>query len=236
MDNKEKQLHYRYNFTFDDGTEKEFIITLDDDLNLVENSMKNFPDWAKLINIKCPNCPLDFKTVEYCPLAVNLADVIDFFKDMPSFEKAKINCETNERWTSKHTTVQSGISSLMGIIMASGGCPIIGKLKPLVRFHLPFASIEETEYRVLSMYVLEEYFNYLEGKEPDWKLEKLKATYDQIQIVNRNIIDKIYDLEMHEACTNAVIALGNFADFISINLEDRDITHVRNFVKDFINK
>jgi len=49
--------------------------------------------------------------------------------------------------------------------------PIFEKLKPMVRFHLPFASIEETKYRAISMYLLAQYFLYQQGSQPDWDLK-----------------------------------------------------------------
>ena len=37
--------------------------------------------------------------------------------------------------------------------MALSGCPVLEQLKPMARFHLPFASVEETIYRAASMYL-----------------------------------------------------------------------------------
>jgi Domain of unknown function (DUF6901) len=53
----------------------------------------------------------------------------------------------NERSYFKKTTMQKGIVSLLGILLVSSGCPVMAKLRPMVRFHLPFASMLATTFR-----------------------------------------------------------------------------------------
>ena len=112
--------------------------------------------------------------------------------------------------------------------MASSGCPIIGVLRPLVRFHLPFASLDETEYRVFSTYIFAQYFKFLTGEEPDWEMQKLKAAYEQIQIVNTSIVTKLSEVELNDTSRNAVVTLSSFAEYIIFNLQDREYLHLKN--------
>jgi hypothetical protein len=232
---KQKTLKFLYKFHFNDGRKRLFEIDIDaNTLLLTKPLKKNPPDWTKMDFFRCEVCPLKKEDHKYCPLAVHLSEVIEFFADVPSFEKAIIFVENNLRGTYKYTSVQVGVSSLMGIIMASSGCPIIGKLKPLVRFHLPFASLEETEIRVLSMYILAQFFRIWEGKKTDWKLEKLRDLYANIQRVNRNIVSKLAEIEIKDANRNAVIALSNYADFISLSLSDEEIKNLKEFIGDFL--
>ena len=138
-------IKFLYKFSFQSQIEVSFEVRINYKTLLIENDVSHIKkDWTRLENFECPNCPLDKSRNEYCPLARNLAGVLDFFNTLPSYEKAKVSVETNDRTTTKQTTVQIGVGSLIGIIMASSGCPIIGVLRPLVRFHLPFASLEET--------------------------------------------------------------------------------------------
>lgn len=58
---------------------------------------------------------------------------------------------TEERTYSKDTLLQQGLASLLGIVMTTSGCPVLEPLKPMVRFHLPFATLTETVYRMVSM-------------------------------------------------------------------------------------
>lgn len=225
---------FKYKFEFDNNTKKEFKVEIDPETLLVKTEEEiTPPDWALLEKFKCPNCPLDLKKHKYCPLAKHMSVVIDFFTELPSFKEAKVMVETNERITYKHTTVQIGVGSLMGIIMASSGCPVIGELKPLVRFHLPFASLEETEYRVLSMYILAQYFKLKRNEQPDWDLLDLKRTYEEIQTVNKNVVVQLSDVEMNDSSRNAVVTLSNFAEFIIFGLEEKEFKHLQDFLKEF---
>lgn len=233
---EEGTIKFVYKFNFRDGRKRMFEIELDEaTLQMKKRMPENPPEWTKMSYFRCPNCTLDPETHIRCPLAAYLSEVIEFFNDIPSFEKAVIIVENNDRGTYKYTAVQAGVSSLMGIIMAVSGCPIIGKLKPLVRFHLPFASLDETEVRVLSMYILAQYFHFKDGKETDWALEKLKDLYEDIGKVDRNIVEKLARIEMKDTNRNAVIALSNYADFISIKLSEEEIETLRDFVGEFLN-
>ena len=65
--------------------------------------------------------------------------------------------------------MEIAIRSLIGLIMALSGCPHMEFFKPLARFHLPWASLEETTLRSASIYLLMQFFknpgkNQLENK------------------------------------------------------------------------
>ncbi|PIV52993.1 MAG: hypothetical protein COY53_00400 [Elusimicrobia bacterium CG_4_10_14_0_8_um_filter_37_32] len=214
-------LTYRYKFTLSNGTEKEFTVKLDDKtLNLISEEKKSYPEWTELKYSKCSNCPLNENQHKFCPLAINLVDLIDFFSGSNSYEEVDIYIETEARKYTKHTTLQQGISSLMGIYMVTTGCPIMEKLKPMVRFHLPFATIDETKYRVLSMYLLAQYFLARHGKEPDWELKKLVEIYADIQTVNKNFCKRLRNIKIKDASINAVVILDCFAGSVTFSLEE----------------
>jgi len=235
MEDKElEQIKFIYKFSFREQTSVSFEVKINAQTLLIENDTSQInKEWAKLKNFKCPNCPLNELEHEFCPLAKNLAGVLEFFNALPSYKEANVYVETNERVTYKETTVQIGVGSLLGIIMASSGCPIIGVLRPLVRFHLPFASLEETEYRVFSTYIFAQYFKFVTGGEPDWDLTKLKKSYEQIQIVNRNIVSKLSDVELNDTSRNAVVTLSSFAEYIIFNLEDKEYIHLKDVFNSF---
>lgn len=209
-------IDFRYKFKRDDGTEKEFEVRLDKEtLQLIPREKESAPPWTELTHCQCPNCPLDTATNKYCPVALNLSDIIDFFKQSISYEKIDLTIETAERGYFKRTPLQKGISSLLGIYMVTSGCPILGKLKPMVRFHLPFASLEETQYRVISMYLLAQYFLKKHGKTPDWDLKELARIYDEIRIVNKAFCERLNTLKGEDAVPNAVVILNTFAQAVT---------------------
>jgi len=214
----EDKINYRYKFILGNGVEREFNIQLDGlTLNLIKtDKIFVYPTWTELKNFKCPNCTLDEKTSKYCPIAVNIIELVDFFKESISYEEADVIVNSDAREYRKHTTLQKGVSALIGIYMVTSGCPVMEKLKPMVRYHLPFATMEETSYRVISMYLLAQYFLYKRGKEVDLELKKLARIYDDVQVVNRNICAKLRELEIEDAILNALINLDCFASSVSL--------------------
>jgi hypothetical protein len=216
---------YHYKFIFDDGTQMEFRVELDGkNLNLIETENKPHPEWTELNFFKCPNCSLDGEKHKFCPVAINLTELVDSFRDSISYKEVDVTVETEARKYKKHTSLQKGLSSLIGIYMVTSGCPVMDKLKPMVRFHLPFATVEETKYRAISMYLLAQYFKYKQGLEPDWALKHLVRIYADIRTVNRAFCKRLSNIKVEDAGINALTILDCFADSIlfSINKDMLD--------------
>jgi hypothetical protein len=211
-----------YKFIFKNGVEKEFNIELDSvTLNLIQTGDKTCPEWTELRCFKCPNCILDERQYEFCPIAVNMIDIIDYFSNFVSYESVEVIVTAEERKYIKSVSLQHGVSSLIGIYMVTSGCPILEKLKPMVRFHLPFATIEETKYRAISMYLLAQYFLYQRGSQPDWDLKKLAEAYENIRIVNESFCKRLRTIEGKDASLNAVVVLDIFADSVNFSIDRR---------------
>jgi hypothetical protein len=118
--------------------------------------------------------------------------------------------------------------------MPSSGCPILAKLRPMLRFHLPFATIEETEFRVFAMFALAQFLRYKYGKAPDWQFKSLAELYDDIQKINTNVAAKIAKLEKQDAGINSVVVLNNFANTVTMNLDDDDFTNLNKLFHSWI--
>ncbi len=101
----------------------------------------------------------------------------------------------SERTITVSTMAQEGISSLMGLLIASSGCPHTVFLKPMARFHLPMASFEETKYRVVSMYALSRYFQLKNGREAGISFQGLFRRYEEMGRVNRAIVNRLRTAE-----------------------------------------
>lgn len=213
-------IKYNYKFIFKNRVEKEFKIELDRvTLNLVQTGNKTCPEWTKLNCFKCPNCILDESQYEFCPVAVNMIDIVDYFSNSVSYEPAEVIVTAEERKYLKRVSLQRGVSSLIGIYMVTSGCPFFETLKPMVRFHLPFATIEETKYRAISMYLMAQYFLYQRGRKPDWDLKKLSKAYENIRIVNENFCKRLRTVEGKDTNLNAVVVLDVFADSVNFSID-----------------
>ena len=217
---KTETLRYAYKFKFANGQEKLFEVVLDaKSLELLKESDNPKPDWTKLKYSQCSNCPLG-DSVEYCPVAVNLSRVVETFRDNDSFEQTMVTVETPQRTYDKSVQLQKGISSLIGMIMVTSNCPVMDKLRPMARFHLPFATSLETFYRTISMYLTAQYFLKQKGEKPDWDLTKLLEIYKAVSHVNKGMSQRLLSASNKDANVNAVVILHSFGDGVSYFIED----------------
>lgn len=229
------KIKYNYKFIFKNGVKREFNIELDSvTLNLIKTGNKACPEWTKLNCFKCPNCILDERKYEFCPIAVNMVDVIDYFSKLVSYESVEVIVTAKERKYIKRVTLQHGVSSLIGIYMVTSGCPIFEKLKPMVRFHLPFASIEETKYRAISMYLLAQYFLYQHGSQPDWDLKKLAEAYENVKVVNESFCKRLRTITGKDANLNALIVLDIFAGSVNFSIDSRMVDDLDYLFKGYL--
>ncbi|TLY22562.1 MAG: hypothetical protein E6K64_10660 [Nitrospirae bacterium] len=216
---KSETLRFLYTFEFPDGTEKKFEVLLSaKTLELVTKNDLPKPAWTKLKYQQCEHCPLGDEH-EYCPVAVNLSALVESFKDSVSYESTNVRVQTNERIYEKKTTLQKGLSSIIGMYMVTSDCPVMDKLRPMVRFHLPFGSLEETVYRAASMYLTAQYLLMRKGKTPDWDLKKLVEIYKSVGHVNRGISNRLSSASEEDANMNAVVILSAYAEMVPFSIE-----------------
>lgn len=228
------KLEFNYHFIFEDHTVEIFNINLDKKtLNYVKNNQTSYPNWTRLKNNQCANCKLQASVHLYCPIAVNLIDIFPPFKDKLSYDKVLVRVETDERTYEQNTTVQKGLSSLLGILMVSSGCPTMNILKPMVRFHLPFATVEETIFRSACSYLLGQYYRYKNKKNVDWYMKNLSKAYEGIQIVNIGMADRLRSISDKDAGVNAVIVLDVFAKELPFSIFS-GLDKLEYLYKDFI--
>ena len=188
-------------------------------LDLLNDIPEELPAWTRLDFHQCPNCTLSAQGNSYCPIACHLVNLSGIFRRLLSYDKIHVQIITPQRLTSKETDAQKGISSLMGLIMATSGCPHTAFFKPMARHHLPFANADETVYRAASMYLLAQYFLYKKGKKADWDLEGLRDIYSNIQMLNRSIIERLRQIVDKDSAINALLILNVFAQTLSLVLD-----------------
>lgn len=210
-----------YEFEFDNGTTKLFDLKLDPEtVTLVFPDQENKPDWTRLDYHQCACCPLDSETHPYCPVALNIAELVEEFKDAISSDYCHVRCTTPERSCSKKTAIQEGLFSIFGIVMATSNCPVMNFFKPMARFHLPFSTLEETIFRSTSIYLLRQYFEYKKGNSPDLELAKLDDHYNKVQEVNHGIIRRTESVAKKDADKNAIIILNALAQMLGVEISD----------------
>lgn len=217
-------MKYTYIFNLNEGAEKSFEINLETDtLKLASRPTGDLPEWSKLTHRQCENCTLKKDDQPFCPVAVNIVDVADFFKNRYSYEDVQVTIQTEARSYTKKTTLQNGLSSLMGLYMVTSGCPVMDKLRPLVHSHLPFASLEESMFRIVSMYLVAQYYRFRKGEHPDWNLHGLSDLFNDISSVNRAFAERLHSVVSRDANLNALVILNCVADMGKIAFESEDM-------------
>ena len=209
------EIRYLYKFKFDDGTEKNFEVVLNGTtLELIRDDPKVKPEWTKQKFMQCENCPLP-DSVEYCPVAVSLAKLVESFHDAASYESAAVTVETAQRTYFKQTTLQKGLSAIIGIYMSTSDCPVMDRLRPMTRFHLPFANSIETFFRSVSSYLTAQFLLMRQGHRPDWEMKNLQGIYKEVNLVNKGMTTRLLKATEKDANVNAVVILHSFGDGIN---------------------
>lgn len=217
---------YDINYTFGskDGDKLHYWLQLDSDsLQLISDPVSGLKPWMALDFEQCPNCPLDVKKTPFCPAAMHLEGFIEDCGNLPDSDDISLTVVTSERTITADTTTQRALSSLLGLILATSGCPHTQYLRPMARFHLPVASEEETIYRSASMYMLAQYFRSNMGEDADLKLEGLADIYKNLQQVNQALSVRFKSASENDTAVNAVTLLDLLAkalpDSITESLE-----------------
>ncbi|MBF0225553.1 MAG: hypothetical protein HQK76_08880 [Desulfobacterales bacterium] len=209
-----------YEFVFENNRIKKFTISLNPKtIEIIPHEKQKKASWAKLKNNQCVCCPLNPRIHKYCPISLNIAELVEEFKEMISSDSCLVRCIIPERIYIKQTSIMEGLSSIFGIIMATSSCPIMAFLKPMARFHLPFSTVEETVVRSTSMYLLRQYFAYRKNKIPDLALKKLDNLYANVKLLNKGILARIKSVVAQDADMNAIFILHSLSENLTMEID-----------------
>lgn len=201
-----------YIFTLPDGSREVFLFQLDSATLELQGTRPLFlPTWTELGNHRCANCPLNPATHSHCPLAATLVPVVHRLDGLLSWDQIRIEVVSAERTISQQTSAQRAIGSMLGLINSVSGCPHLAYFRPMARFHLPFATREETVYRATSMYLLAQYFRAHSGQAPDFDLHGLQQIYHNVQTVNADMVARLRHATESDYMVNAVVFLDLYA-------------------------
>lgn len=207
-----------YEFRLGDGTEHRIVIDLE--RTATGWSTEPLPEWTRLEYQRCPDCPLRADEVERCPTAVDLSEVTAVFAPLISVTRAEVTVRTEQRDYVKSCDVQTGLRSLLGLMMATSGCPVLGRFRDMARFHLPFSTWQETLVRTVGHYLVERLLEANEGGTPDYDLGGLHHSYEEVQRVNRAFKNRIAVASSADANLNAVTLLFTLSALVKRSLDD----------------
>ena len=202
----------KYEFFFENKRFEAFDLTFKkSDQSLQPFPKENAEPWTKLKFNQCRVCTLKATEHKYCPVARNLSYVLLQFKDDPSYEKVRVKVTSEQRVIEKEASLQEGVSPLMGLIMATSGCPVLDKFKPMAFMHLPFSNKDETIFRAVSTYLTAQYVLKMKGFTPDWELKNFKGMYAKVKQINSDFAKRLQEIKGNDAIVNALVRLDMFA-------------------------
>ncbi len=213
-------MNINYTFILPDKREELIELRLDDETLLLLNDIpKNPPFWTALDFHQCPKCTLSIKNYPQCPIAAHCVKLLPIFENLMSHEEVDVKIFTMQRIIVKKTSAQKAVSSLMGLINATSGCPHTKFFRPMARFHLPFADSYETTYRVAALYLLTQYFLQKTGKIMNLEFDGLKEIYSNIEMIDQGMFDRLRVVIKKEVVFNALTDLYGLAKIIPITIE-----------------
>ncbi len=210
----------RYRLSLPEGRSEEFDVRLNaETMTPAQPRPSEVPSWVRLDYHQCSNCPWTVDEHPDCPLALSLLPVVGRLAGLPSYAETRVEVHTEQRTVCADTLAQEAVSSLIGLLIATSGCPHTTFLKPMARFHLPLASPDETVYRVVSMYALSRYF--LDGvQDLDRSFSGLLQRYEAMRQVNQAIAERLRFAGEEDSTLNAIILLDLLAQALPVSIED----------------
>jgi hypothetical protein len=91
--------------------------------------------------------------------------------------------------------------------------------KPLARFHLPFATVDESIFRIVAVYMLRQYYRKDASKDDQFLLNDIKKHYSLVKQVNRGILKRILSISDLDADKNAIVTLSSLGQILEMEID-----------------
>lgn len=170
-------------------------------------------EWTRLEHHKCRVCPLQ---ASHCPAAVDLQAILPAFADRKSTDVVTVRVEGPERTYVRTTDMQTGLQSLIGLVMGSSACPALRWFRWLSYTHLPFASMEETVSRITGYYLLRQYLR----DKGQFDIGELSRLYENLGIVNNDFYARVQSISRKEANLNAMAGWSSTSLLVALSLDE----------------
>lgn len=198
-----------YEFNLSGGTKERVVFEIDISPEKVIEPPEAIPEWAQLGFNKCRVCTLNSSDCAHCSMALSVEQVVAAFGKNISTERVEVTVTTQQRTFKRECDLQTGIGSLLGLLMANSRCEVMKPLRMLVNFHIPFCNTQELLRRIVGAYLTQQYYNFKNGLETDWEMEKLKSLFEKLATLNQDFVKRIQGTLEKDAVSNAI--LGFFA-------------------------
>jgi hypothetical protein len=210
-------LRIEYRFDLPNGARKHVQLNFNAvDFRLINETIAEPPFWTELKFNQCGNCPLNSRQSPQCPAALHMVPAVEALKELVSFDTVGVTVVQAERTIHAETSAQQAMSSVLGLIMATAGCPWTDHLRPMARFHLPFASDAETVYRSVCMFLLA---RNLTGAPDSGGFAWLQTLYENLHVVNRDMSRRLGAATRTDPARNAMALLDSYTTLLPAALD-----------------
>jgi hypothetical protein len=211
-----------YRLRLDDGREYTFPFDVEAAVAAAPaGDPKPPPHWVRLETQQCKPCTLRPDQYPCCPAALAVREVAEHFGNHLSIARVDVWVETPQRTYFKNTDLQSCLRSMFGLAMSLSDCPILSRMRPMAHFHLPFATLEETIFRLVGTYLVKQYLlTRGERGTPDWQLQGMEALYREVETVNIAFLKRVRIASQEDANINAVQAYCSIATLVGMSTND----------------
>lgn len=209
----------KYSIDAEGGGHEEFELVIHlPEVKLQAPQASPLPDWTRLDYHKCSHCPLKEKDSPHCPVAAHLVDYGQRMGRAVSYAKVNLTVEQDGRKLTSIVPSHEALRSVLGLVMATSGCPHMGFFKPLARYHLPLADMETTILRSMSFYLLGQYFRGKDKEDWDTSFAGLIDVYKNAQEVNRGLANRLRQAQVFSEL-NWLAELDTFAAMMPLTVE-----------------
>lgn len=215
-------MNISYTFIFNNGQSKHFDLQFDSTSFLLasEAIQPRLHPWMDLQYHQCPDCTLSAEQYAQCPIAVNLGGIVEPFENQLAIASVTTEVSIRDRKVTKECDLQEGLSSLMGLVMATSGCPILDNLRPMAYMHQPFSGSDETLFRAATVFLMAQYIKQKNGQKPTYDLKELTLLFNKINNLNEAFSARLDDHFQHDNInSNALTLLGMFTVSEPFDLE-----------------
>jgi len=216
-----EKIKIEYRFDLNNGNRADFLLEFNKEtMELIPQDGHEEQRWTNLDFEKCKHCPLSKETSPQCPAAASLVGIIGHFDNILSYDEIDLEVVLTDRSVKQRTSAQEALSSLFGLLISSSGCPHTAFFKVMARHHLPLSNHEETLCRASSLYLLGQYLLSKSDQDNEFGLDGLQKIYENMQIVNRSVVNRLRSAVKTDATLNAVVLLDGYAQSLPMAIED----------------
>lgn len=210
---KFRQIDYR--ITKPDNTCIHIPVQLDErGLRITDTAGGEPAEVAEYAGEDCISCE---RYYGHCKAERAIADVTATFDDLQSTDLVNTAVEIEGRTLHLESPAPRALASLMGLLMASSGCPRLLPFRAMAVFHQPFATPEENVVRAAGFWLIR---SWTQGIQLDGDaFASLQHAWSNLEEVNQHVSAKVLANTKNDAASNGIAYLDVLAKIGTFGLD-----------------